>query len=113
MEKVKWKMVRGDTLAFIIQVEGDGDAIDSVAFSCKTDTGATEYIFKKTLNNGVTQLETNKFRVRVAPEDTENLEAGTYAIDLQLGVNDDKATPILGTLKILEDVTRGEGQESE
>lgn len=106
MEKVKWAMVRGDTLAFIVQVDGEDPELDSVAFSCKTDTGATEYIFKKTLGDGVTEVETGKYRVRVAPEDTENIDAGTYAIDLQLGVGSDIATPILGTLKILEDVTR-------
>jgi hypothetical protein len=46
--------------------------------------------------------------VRVAPEDTEDIDPGTYAIDLQIGVNGDVATPILGTLKVLEDVTREE-----
>ena len=107
MEKVKWTMVRGDTLTFAVQVESETDAeVDAMAFSCKTDTGATDYIFKKTIGNGITESETGKFRVRVAPEDTEDLEAGTYAIDLQIGVGSDKATPILGTLKVLEDVTR-------
>lgn len=113
MEKVKWRMVRGDTLAFIVQVEGGDLELDSVIFSCKTDTSATDYVFKKTLEDGVRKLEEGKYRVRVAPEDTKDLEAGTYAIDLQLGINEDIATPILGTLKILEDVTRNDGEESE
>ena len=106
MEKVKWQMVRGDTLAFVVQIQGEDPSMDTVTFSCKTDSGASTYIFQKTLSNGVTELETGKYRVRVAPEDTANLEAGTYAIDLELGVNGDVATPILGTLKIVEDITR-------
>ena len=107
MEKVKWTMVRGDTLSFGVVVENaTGELVDNMAFSCKTDTGAVDYVFKKTIGNGITETETGKFRVRVAPEDTENLEAGTYAIDLQIGVGSDKATPILGTLKVIEDVTR-------
>lgn len=111
MEKVKWSMVRGDTLAFNVEIadaESLASDLDSITFSCKEDTDSNSYIFKKTLGDGVTRTETGKYRVRVAPEDTNNVEPGKYAIDLQIGVNNDIATPILGTLTILPDVTRVE-----
>ena len=106
METVKWTMVRGDTLAFIVQVEGEESELDTVTFSCKTDASSSDYVFKKTIGSGVTEIEAGKYRVRVAPEDTKYIDAGTYAIDLEIGVNGDVATPILGTLKVIEDVTR-------
>lgn len=110
MEKVKWIMVRGDTLMFVVKVESGGDGeivkLDSIAFSCKVDATSNDYVFKKTLNNGVTEVEDGTYRVRVAPEDTANIEPGLYAIDLEIGVGDDIATPVLGVLKVLEDITR-------
>lgn len=109
-EKVKWSMVRGDTLAFKVEIESDDTPtdLDGIAFSCKADTSSDEYVFKKTLGDGVTREAAGQYRVRVAPEDTAEIDPGTYAIDLQLKVNNDVATPILGTLKVLQDVTTEE-----
>ena len=105
MNNVKWEMVRGDTLAFVVQIEGLEDNLSSAKFSCKADATDSNYVFQKTLADGITKQSTNKYRVRVAPEDTATVAPGTYAIDLQIGVGSDIATPILGTLKIKQDVS--------
>lgn len=105
MNNVKWEMIRGDTLAFVVEIEGLTTNLSSAKFTCKANATDSNYIFQKTIGNGITKQSTAKYRVRVAPEDTATVEPGTYAIDLQIGVNGDIATPILGTLKIKQDVS--------
>lgn len=99
------KMVRGDTLAFGVEIEGLEEDLDTAYFSCKINYDDNSYVFQKTLGNGITKVETGKYRVRVAPADTSSLEAGQYYYDLQIGVNGDIYTILRGVLKIEYDVT--------
>lgn len=100
-------MVRGDTLAFSFEVEGI-DTLDTAYFSCKANADDTEYVFQKSLTDGISLVETGKYRVRVAPEDTSNIEVGSYYYDLEIGANSDIFTILKGVLKVEQDVTRGE-----
>lgn len=99
-------MIRGDTLAFAVEIEGLDQDLESARFSCKNAFGDAEYIFQKTLENGISKIETGKYRVRVAPEDTENITPKSYRYDLEIGVNGDKYTVLRGSLKVVEDITR-------
>ena len=104
------KMVRGDTLSFGIEYAFDDHSnqdLETCYFSCKKNFDDTEYIFKKSIGDGISKVANNKYRVRVAPEDTENVEAGNYCYDLEFGLNDDVFTIIKGMLTIENDVTRG------
>lgn len=100
------EMVRGDTLAFAIEIEGLDQNLDSAFFSCKKSANDEEYVFQKSLDNGITKITTGKYRVRVAPEDTANIGARVYRYDLQIGVNGDISTVLKGSLKVVEDITR-------
>lgn len=100
-------MVRGDTLAFGFEVDGV-DQIDSAFFSCKINADDENYIFQKSLDEGISEVRTGQYRVRVAPEDTEGIEAGSYYYDLEIGANDDIYTIMKGRLKIEQDITKGE-----
>lgn len=99
-------MVRGDTLSFGIEISGIEEDLDSVYFTCKNSYSASDNAFQKALNNGVEKVETGKYRVRVAPEDTFNLESGVYYYDLQIGLNGDVFTIMRGALELEPDVTR-------
>ncbi len=99
------QMVRGDTLAFGLEFDGLDQNLDSAYFTCKQNDTETEFVFQKSLGNGIELVETNKYRVRVAPEDTANIEAGNYYYDLQIGVNGDIYTLLIGILEIQQDVT--------
>ena len=113
MEKTNLEMIRGDTLQFGIGIEFDEatQELESVFFSCKKNYDDDETIFQKKLGDGISFLKAdgNKlyYIVRVAPEDTENIEAGHYYYDLQIGINSDVFTVLIGTLKIHNDVTLG------
>lgn len=113
MEKTKLEMVRGDTLQFGIGVEFDEapQELESVFFSCKKNYDDDETIFQKKLGDGISFVKSdgNKlyYVVRVAPEDTESIEAGQYYYDLQISLNSDVFTILNGVLKIYDDVTIG------
>lgn len=113
MEKTNLEMIRGDTLQFGIGVEFDEapQELESVFFSCKKNYDDDETIFQKKLGDGISFLKADGnelyYVVRVAPEDTETIEAGHYYYDLQIGINGDVFTVLIGTLKIHSDVTLG------
>lgn len=99
-------MVRGDTLAFAVEIEDLDQDLDTCFFSCKSDPSDTEYVFQKSLDNGIEKDTIGKYKVRVAPEDTENVEPGKYYYDLQIGLNSDIYTVLKGQLEIVFDITR-------
>lgn len=103
-------MIKGDTLAFNMEIENMTNPLASAYFSCRKNYDDVNYAFQKTLSNGITLLShTNGvglYLVKVAPEDTETLEAGQYHYDLQIGIGDDIYTVIKGVLELDEDVTK-------
>lgn len=113
MEKTNLEMIRGDTLQFAVEIEFDEEPqkLESAYFSCKKNYDDDATIFQKKIDSGITYAKTdgNKlyYVVRVAPEDTESVEAGQYYYDLQIGLNSDIFTILHGVLKIYDDVTIG------
>jgi hypothetical protein len=99
------RMVRGDTLAFGMEIPELTIDLSSVYFTCKRNATDEKYIFQKSLEDGVTKIEDGKYKVRVAPEDTQDVEAREYYYDLQIGINTEIYTVIKGRLKIEQDVT--------
>lgn len=112
MEKTNLEMIRGDTLSFAFEVEFDEapQKLEKVDFTCKMNFDDDANIFRKSLSSGINfaKQDGNKlyYVVRVAPEDTENLEAGMYYYDLQIELNGDVFTILSGAFKIESDVTR-------
>ena len=107
----KLTMVRGNTFAFGMDLIGINQDLDTVYFTCrKSERG--DVVFQKSLGHGVEKVEDNQhienyqYRIRIAPEDTEDLSPGTYQYDLEIGVNSDVYTLLRGTLTIVMDITR-------
>ena len=98
-------MIRGDTYAFGVEIEGLDQDLDTAYFSCKKRAGDENYVFQKTLDDGISKVETGTYRVRVAPADTKDIEPGAYRYDLQIGVNGDIYTVLKGELNVTEDIT--------
>lgn len=104
------RMIRGDTLSFGVEYSFDDETsqdLETCYFSCKKNADDEEYAFQKSLSDGISKVNSGQYRIRIAPEDTEDLEAGNYNYDLEIGLNDDKFTLLRGILRIDEDVTRG------
>lgn len=107
MENKNITMTRGDTLAFNVFVtdqKGDIIEVDSADFTCKKLGTDESNIFHKSLGAGITQFD-DCLAVRVAPEDTREVNAGQYFYDMQIGFNDDIFTILKGVLEIEQDVT--------
>ena len=106
------EMIRGDTLSFAFEVEFDEapQKLEKADFTCKTNFDDDGVLFHKELEKGInfSKQDGNKlyYVVRVAPEDTKDLEAGMYYYDLQIELNGDVFTILNGSLKIESDVTR-------
>lgn len=103
--KKNLNMIRGDTLAFAIEIEGLDQQLETCYFSCKRNIDDDNYTFQKSLEDGIEMIETNKYRVRVAPEDTKGKDVGKYYYDLQIGVNGDVHTVLRGQLDIETEIT--------
>ena len=100
-------MVKGDTLAFNVQVfDDDGQAVtvDSAYMTCKKRPTSTDKVFQKSLHNGIEQSD-GLMLVRVAPEDTKEVDEGEYFYDFQIGVDDDIYTLMIGVLTLEQDIT--------
>lgn len=104
------KMVRGDTFSFTMEIEGLTTDLTDAYFSCKKNIDDTTYSFQKSLGAGIEKIDASEnsisYQVTIAPTDTEDLEEGNYYYDLQIEVDNDVYTPLLGVLNITADITR-------
>lgn len=105
MEK-NLKVIRGDTFSFGVEFEGLNADLDSAYFTIK-ESFSGENIVQKSLGDGITKVADGKYKVRVAPTDTVNLNSKNYYYDFQIGVDDDIYTLLYGMIELLPDVTRG------
>lgn len=96
------KMTRGDTFAFALELEGLGQDLDSAFFTCRESYDG-DVVFQKSLSNGISKVEDGVYRVRIAPEDTKNIECKHYYYDFEINVNSDSFTLLKGDLMIDHD----------
>lgn len=101
------EMTRGDTLGFGVSIVNLGQELDSAYFTVKNNFD-DEPIFTKSLGDGIEldHIENDDYyyRVRIAPEDTEDLEPKKYYYDLEISVNGERYTLLKGILDIEFDI---------
>ena len=98
------KMVKGDTESFGFELEGV-ENLDAAYFSCKRNSQDENYLFQKSLNNGITKRTENQYVVRITPDNTALLEPGQYWYDLEISKNGDIFTIFRGILELLPEIT--------
>lgn len=101
MENENITMVRGDTVSFnaeLFDQYGDAVAVDTATFVCAERLGGSP-IFTRTLNHGITQSD-GMLTVRIAPENTSDIDEGIYYYDFKIGIEDDVYTLKRGSLSI-------------
>ena len=107
-QNLSMSLICGDTLTFYLVFDGDGltEDLTEAWFSCKQSFTDTSYVFQKTITNGgITKESTNRYLVRVAPEDTLDVTPGVYKYDVQYQYGDDVFTPLVGDLVLYPGVT--------
>jgi hypothetical protein len=99
-------MVRGDTQSFELEITENNESVtvDSIYFTVKNDTHTEEVLFQKKLNDGIT-LTNDVYNITIDPSDTDNLDYGRYAYDIEIIKNSIKKTIAVGVLDIKEEVT--------
>lgn len=107
-------MVRGDTMSFGLKVEFDEGVqnLETAFFTCKSNFDDYDVIFKKSIGDGIEIAGVDEksvtYRIRIAPNDTKNLDPGNYYYDFQIGVNYDVFTLRRGILKIEPDLIQAQ-----
>ena len=106
MEYQNITMIRGDTLAFNVEIKDeDGNVVlvDTADFTCKKKVTEDESVFHKSIGDGITQSD-GLISVRVAPEDTREIDAGEYFYGFCVGIDSDVYTLMEGILSIEQNV---------
>lgn len=109
-KNVNLKIMRGDTYTIGIRIKGLGQVPDSVYFSCKRNFEDQEYLFQKSLSDGISVenlQDSIRYAVKIAPNDTKNaLAPQRYQYDLEATINGDVVTLLTGRLELVPDVTK-------
>ena len=105
---------KGDTFSCALVVEGLGQDLESIFFTCRENLNDnSEILFQSTLGDGVSLVEYDeendirKYAIRIEPSKTENLQSGTYYYDEEIRVNNDVFTIMKGRFIIEQDSSRG------
>lgn len=102
------EMTRGDTLSFGLKIKDLGQPLSSAYFTAKNNYDDENNVFQKSLGHGILldhiDGEDYYYKVRIAPEDTQNLEPKKYYYDLEISANLDTFTILKGILDIEFDV---------
>ena len=109
MKRKDIEILRGETFSFAFKVS---EEIENAQFTAKRTTNKddTDYVFEKEIGDGITLTgeEGGKkiYTVRLAPEDTNDLDAGIYYYDFRIIKDNDIFKLLVGKLEILSDVKR-------
>ena len=88
------KMVKGDSLSFTVQIEGLKVDLDTAYFTVKNNEGDLSPLLQKSLKNGITKVDTDKY-----------LEDKSYFYDLEIRIGDSVHTIVKGLFKLVNDIT--------
>ncbi|AIF54392.1 hypothetical protein LDB17_017 [Lactobacillus phage Ld17] len=105
-----FEIIKGDTLAFAVEIGFDENPndLEEASFTVKRNADG-DNLFQKKLNHGITKVASmgNKlyYRIRISPWDTKQLEGGFYYYDLEIRINGDVFTILNGLFIIENDIT--------
>lgn len=98
-----FQVKRGATFSFIVTFKNLNQDVASMTFGIKEDYDKTMLI-EKTLGNGITKIDDNKYKVDFSYTDIIGLEAGMYVYDLRYTIGDTPAIPLSGYVIVNDSV---------
>ena len=105
------KMARGDLeRRNIILKDSSGSTYqttpDEIYFTVKKNANDHDFLFQKKLSDGTISLvETWKYQFSINPEDTDNLNFGSYDFDIEVVKDGEVKKTFCGTLTLAKEVT--------
>ena len=94
---------RGSTFSFIVTFKNLNQDVASMTFGLKEDYDKTMLI-EKTLGDGITKIDTGKYKVDFSYTDIIGLEAGMYVYDLRYTIGDIPSIPLSGYIVVNDSV---------
>ena len=93
---------KGDTFSFSVQVDAPA-LLEGCAFSIWKTYGdhSTENLLLGITDDGITRIDDQTRRVRIAPSKTRNLTAGAYPYTFSVVIDGDVFTILEGTFVLL------------
>ena len=99
------KMVSGDSFSFTVEIEELSVDIDTAFFTVKNNEDDSTAVIRKSLSNGISKVDTNKYLVMLTPRDTKYLDIKSYFYDFEITVGDSVHTVIKGLYKLVKDIS--------
>lgn len=94
---------RGGVYSFIITFKHLNQDVTTIRFGLKEDYDKPMLI-DKTLGDGITKIDTGRYKVDFSYTDILNLEAGMYVYDLRYTIGDTPAIPLSGYVVVNDSV---------
>lgn len=95
---------RGSTFSFIITFKTLNQDVTTMNFGVKEDYTDESLIINKTIGDGITKIETCKYKVDFSTSDILLLEAGMYVYDLRYTIGDTPNIPLSGYIVVNDSV---------
>lgn len=94
---------RGSTFSFIVTFKNLNQDVTTMDFGIKEDYGLPMLI-EKSVGNGITKIETGKYKVDFSTTDILSLDAGMYIYDLRYTIGDTPSIPLSGYIVVNDSV---------
>lgn len=95
---------QGDQFSFTVTFKNLQEDLTTFNMGVKLKYEDENMLITKGLGNGVTRIETGKYRIDFTPAETKSLEPNFYVYDLRLSIGSTVFTPLYGYLNIMETV---------
>jgi len=95
---------RGDQFSFTVTFKNLQEDLTTFKMGVKLNYTDEDLLIEKSLGNGITKLETGKYKVDFTPAETQSLNPNFYVYDLRLTISTMVFTPLYGYLNIEETV---------
>jgi hypothetical protein len=95
---------QGDQFSFTITFKNLQEDLTTFTMGVKEDYNDETMLVTKSLGNGITKIQTGKYRVDFTPVETQALPPTIYVYDLRMTVGSTVFTPLYGYLNIQETV---------
>ena len=95
---------QGDQFSFTVTFTNLQEDLTTFEMGVKEKYTDSEMLVTKSLGNGITKIETGKYRVDFTPSETQALSPNLYLYDLRMSIGSTVYTPLYGYLNIQETV---------
>lgn len=98
-----FQVKRGSQFSFIITFKNLNQDVASMDFGIKADYDKPMLI-EKELGDGITKIQTGKYKVEFSTSDIISLDAGMYVFDLRYTIGSTPSIPLSGYIVVADSV---------